>query len=204
MGGRPSRPSYQQWDMNELTRATGLPPQQIEVIYKEFMQAAGPDGQLDMSEFSRLYSHFPGAQQRDPQYMQQQIPRLFRTFDRDNSGALSFDEFLSSVVMMNRDMPRRDRIDYLIRQNNGNRPQHGHGHQHGHEHQHGQGHQQNDGRISAQYGHQVFRRLNDYYGVPPGTEHQCWQQVDRHNRGYVTHQELMDYVDQHEAYNRRY
>ena len=184
MGARQSRGDFNQWDLNGLQQATGLPAQQIQALQQEFFQAAGRDGVLNMQEFANVYSRFPGA--RNQPNLQQQIPRIFQTFDRDRSGSLSFDEFLNAVVMMNHDMPRRDRIDYLIRQNN----------------QHGR--QQGDGRISAQYGHQVFRRLNDYYGLPPGTEHQCWKQVDRQNRGYVTQQELMDYISQQEGYNRRY
>jgi hypothetical protein len=137
-----------------------------------------------MNEFANVYSRFPGA--RNQPDLQQQITRIFQTFDRDRTGSLSFDVFLSAVVMMNHDMPRRDRIDYLIRQNNYS------------------GNQQSDGRISSQYGHQVFRRLNDYYGLPPDTEHQCWKQVDQQNRGYVTQQELMNYISQQQAYNRRY
>ena len=186
MGARSSRPGHDQWDVNELSQATGLQPQQIQQIYQEFVQAAGNDGQLNMNEFARFYERFPDAQQQDPRYLKQQIPRIFRTFDRDGSGALSFDEFLNGVVMMNHDMPRRDRIDFLVRQNNA------------------QGRQRGDGRISAQYGHQVFRRLNDYYGLPAGTEHQCWQQVDQNNRGYVTQEELMNYIAQQDAYNQRY
>src|SRR2546430_14793876 len=111
MGARSTRPAYNQWDINELSRATGVPPEQIGEIYQEFMQAAGHDGQLSMQEFSRLYNRFQGAQQQDPRYMEHQIPRIFRTFDRDGSGTLSFDEFLSAVVMMNHDVSRRDRID---------------------------------------------------------------------------------------------
>jgi hypothetical protein len=186
MGARQSRGGYQQWDLNELSQATGLPAQQIQGIYQQFMKAAGRDGQLDMNEFANLYNQFPGAGQQDPRYMQQQIPRIFRTFDRDGSGALSFDEFLSAVVMMNHDMPRRDRIDFLIRQNNGG------------------GRQQGNGQISSQYGHQVFRRLNDYYGLPSGSEHQCWKQVDQNNRGYVTQDELMNYIASQQAYNQRF
>jgi len=137
-----------------------------------------------MNEFANVYSRFPGARnQRD---LQQQISRIFQTFDRDRTGGLSFDEFLSAVVMMNHDMPRRDRIDCLIRQNNV------------------YGRQQGDGRISSQYGHQVLRRLNDYYGLPQGSEHQAWKRIDQQNRGYVTQQELMNYVSQQEAYNRRF
>ncbi len=44
--------------------------------------------------------------------------------------------FLNAVVMINHDVPRRDRIDFLIHQNNS------------------YGRQQGDVRISAQYGHQ--------------------------------------------------
>ncbi|CAF1442137.1 unnamed protein product [Adineta ricciae] len=186
MGARSSRQSYQQWDLNELSRQTGIPVDQVHQLHQEFIRAAGRDGQLDQREFMNFYSRFPGAQQQDPRYMQQQIPRIYRTFDRDNSGTLSFDEFLSAVVMMNHNVPRRQRINYLIQQNN----------------QHGR--QNGDGRISPQYGHQVFRRINDYYGLPQGTEHQCWKQVDRNNRGYVTQDELIEYISQQDAYNRRY
>ena len=186
MGARSTRVQHNQWDAGKLSRATGLPPQQIEVVHGEFMKAAGRDGQLDKQEFARLYSHFPGAQQQDPRYMQQQIPRIFRTFDRDGTGALSFDEFLSAVVMMNHDIPRRERIDHLIRENNAH------------------GRQRGDDRITPQYGHQVFRRVNNYYGLPEGTEHQCWKAVDANNRGYATHDEIMNYIDQQQAYKQRY
>ena len=63
MGARSSRPGYNQWDINELSRATGVSPQQI---HQAFMQAVGRDGQLDMKESRNLYSYFPGAQQQDP------------------------------------------------------------------------------------------------------------------------------------------
>ena len=184
MGARQSRGGFDQWDTNEIQNATGLSAQEIQQIQQEFFQAAGHDGLLNMNEFANVYSRFPGA--GNQQNLQQQIPRLFQTFDRDRSGSLSFDEFLNAVVMLNHNMPRQDRINFLIRQNNG------------------YGQQQGDGRISAQYGHQVFRRLNDYYGLPQGTEHQCWQQVDQEHRGYVTQEELMNYIAQQEAYNRRY
>lgn len=184
MGARQGRAQFNQWDANGLQRTTGLSPQQIQQIQQEFFLSTGHDGLLNMNEFANVYSRFPGG--RNSGNMENQIRRVFRTFDRDRTGSLSFDEFLDAVVMMNHDMPRRDRIDFLIRQNNPS------------------GRQNNDGRISSQYGHQVFRRLNDYYGLPQGTEHQCWKQIDRENRGYVTQEEIMNYVAQQEGYNRRY
>lgn len=181
MGARQSRGGFNQWDTNNIQSASGLPADQIRQLQQQFFQSAGQDGLLNMNEFANVYARFAGGRSAVDG---QQIERIFRTFDRDRTGALSFDEFLSAVIMLNHDMPRRDRIEYVINQNNyGGR---------------------NDGRISAQYGHQVFRRLNDYYGLPAGTEHQCWKQVDQQNRGYVTQQELMNYIGQQQAYSRRY
>ncbi|CAF0787252.1 unnamed protein product [Adineta steineri] len=182
MGARQSRNGHDQWDLNQLQQVSGLSPQQIQQLQQEFFQAAGRDGVIDRNEFPNVYARFAGGQN----VSQQQIARVFQTFDRDQSGSLSFDEFLSAAVMMNRNVPRQNRLDYVIRQNNHH------------------GRQQGDGRISAQYGHQVFRRLNDYYGLPQGTEHQCWKQVDQQNRGYVSQNEFMNYISQQDVYNRRY
>jgi len=184
MGARPSGVQFNQWDEVGVEQATGLSARQIRQIEQEFFLAAGRDGQVDMDEFAYVYSRFPGARQQGN--LQQQIPRIFQALDRDHTGTLSFDEFLSGVVMLNHDMPRTDRIDFLVRQNNVH------------------GRLQGDGRINAQYGHQIFSRLNDYYGLPAGTEHQCWKHVDREGRGYVSQRELMDYIDQQQAYSRHH
>ncbi|UJR16286.1 hypothetical protein I4U23_003192 [Adineta vaga] len=180
MGGRQGRVGFNQMDTTQVQQATGLSAQQIQQIQQQFFQAAGRDGVINRNEFANVYSQFAGGQNA---VSPQQIDRIFRSFDRDNTGSLSFDEFLNAVTMLNHNMPRRDRIQHVIQQNNPGR---------------------GDGRISAQYGHQVFRRLNDYYGLPQGTEHQCWKQIDQQNRGYVTQQELMQYISQQDAYNRRY
>ncbi|CAF3454428.1 unnamed protein product [Rotaria sp. Silwood1] len=184
MGARSSRVDVNEWDWSEIEQMTSLSTQQIREILQEFFQAAENDGALNMNEFVNVYTRLFGQERH--QDLQQQTVRAFETFDRDRSGTLSIDEFLNAIVMMNHDIPRIDRIDYLIRQNNN------------------YGSQQGDERISSEYGHQIFRRLNDYYDLPPGTEHQCWKQVDRENLGYITQEDLMDYISQQKAYNRRY
>ncbi|CAF2882879.1 unnamed protein product [Rotaria sp. Silwood2] len=186
MGARSSRKQYNQWDLNRLSQATGIDPHQISEIHQEFMNAAGRDGQLTQKEFTKLYSRFPGSQSQDSRYMQAQIPRIFRTFDRDGTGKLSFEEFLSAVVMMNHDMPRRDRIRFLVEQNNM------------------YGNEYGDGQIPAEYGQQIFEHLNNYYNLPSGTGQQSWQQLDVNNQGYISQDELIDYISQQDAYNQRY
>ncbi|CAF3892693.1 unnamed protein product [Rotaria sp. Silwood2] len=182
MGARSSRADVNEWNWSEIEQMTGLSTQKIREVQQDFFQETENDRALNMNEFLNVYIRLFGEESQ--QDLQQQTVRAFETFDRDRSSTLSFDEFLNAIIMMNHDIPRIDRIDYLIRQNNTS------------------GRQQGDERISSEYGHQIFRRLNDYYDLPPGTEHQCWKQVDLENLGYVTQENIMDYISQQKAYNR--
>lgn len=139
-----------------------------------------------MNEFIVLYSRLPVARLQTPRQLYDQAVRIFRAFDRDGTGTLSFDEFLDAIVILNRNMPRDDRIDFLIRQNNASGRRYG------------------TDRISSKYGHEIFRRLNDYYGLSRDVEDRYWKAVDRRNRGYVTHQELMDFIRRQTVYNQPY
>jgi Ca2+-binding EF-hand superfamily protein len=186
MGGRASRVRYDQWDILALAQATGLQQQQVEDIYQDFIRTAGRDGQISKSEFAKFYKKFPSTDKQKSRDMNDQIVRVFRTFDRDGSGGLSFEEFLGVAIMMNHDMPRRDRIEFLIRENNAI------------------GREQGDGRIPAEYGQEIFQHLDDYYGVPAGNDQQRWEEVDPENRGYVTQDELMNYISQQDAYTQQY
>jgi Ca2+-binding EF-hand superfamily protein len=50
--------------------------------------------------------------------MKDEAIRIFRAFDQDHNGTLSFDEFLSAIVIMNYQMSLSNRIDFLIQENN--------------------------------------------------------------------------------------
>ena len=60
-GARQSRAGFKQGDLNEIQRATGLSPQQIQQLQSEFFQAAGRDGVLNMNEFANVYFRFPSS-----------------------------------------------------------------------------------------------------------------------------------------------
>jgi Ca2+-binding EF-hand superfamily protein len=150
----------------------------------DYIIASDCDGAMNMNEFIQLYSSLPIAQAQTPVRMKDQAVRIFRAFDRDHNGTLSFDEFLNAIVLMNHQTPQNDRIDFLIQENNINK------------------HEQDDKQISMQYGLQIFRRLNVFYGLPGGTEYESWKEVDRNNHGYVTHDELVEYISRQPIYNR--
>ena len=144
MGGKTSRVTYDQWDLMALAQAIGISEADIHKYYQDFNKAAGKDGKISKSEFASFYKKFPGSQHQSSRDLKEQTARIFRTFDRDNSSSLSFEEFLGVIVMMNHDMPRKDRFDYLIRNNNPNGCQ-------------------NNGQITADYGQEVFQSLDNSY-----------------------------------------
>ncbi|CAF0738051.1 unnamed protein product [Adineta steineri] len=185
MGARSSRLKYHEWDSDKLAQTSGLSRDEIDRLHIDFMKAAGSDGVLDIQEFIRFYTHFPGIEMQDTHNINQQARRIFQAFDRDNTNTLSFDEFLNVIVLINHTMPRYDRVEYLIRQNNIDKLK------------------KNKGLILAEYGHQILRRLNDYYGSSAGKEHFYWKEIDTQNRGYVTEEEFMNYISNHADFNRK-
>jgi Ca2+-binding EF-hand superfamily protein len=175
MGARSSRVPTSTWNLDQLAKASGLSRTEIDRFYSDYVRASGNDGVMNMDEFIELYSSLPIARSQSKGEMKDQAIRIFRAFDQDYNGTLSFDEFLGAIIMMNYDTTWNNGVDFLIQENSASR--------HGHNHE----------RISSQYGHQIFRRLNDYYGLPRGTEHRYWKELDRNNCGYVTPEELIAY-----------
>ena len=184
MGSDSSHITSPKWDFNRFAQATGLSRAEIEQIYLDYMKAAGRDGVMDKEEFVQLYSTLPIAQSEDPKHLKDHAIRIFRAFDLDHNNILTFDEFLNVMVMMNYQMSQTDRINLLVEENNTS------------------GHAHDDNVITMEYGLQIFRRLNDFCGLPPGTEHQSWKQVDQYNRSYVTQEEFADYISRQPVYNR--
>ena len=77
-------------DLKFLQEQTGMSQEQIKAFYSEFM-ANNPDGQLDRQEFIRLYAKF----RSEPLDRIDEISQyVFRAFDADNNGQISFGEFL--------------------------------------------------------------------------------------------------------------
>lgn len=185
MGGKSSRVTYDQWELAALAQAVGISEAEVHQFYQDFNKAAGKDGKMSKSEFASFYKKFPGSQSQGSRDLKEQTARVFRTFDRDNSGGLTFEEFLGAVVMMNHNIPRRDRFDFLIRNNN-------------------PGGIQTNGQINAEYGQEVFQYLDNYYGGSGVPAEQRWSEIDPYNQGAVSQQELLDYITQQDAYNQTY
>ncbi|CAF4561086.1 unnamed protein product, partial [Didymodactylos carnosus] len=105
----------------------------------------------------------------------------FRAFDTDRSGKLSFEEFVSAVVLMNQGGSQGQKFQYIIDQYNPNRQQ---------------------GYITPEYGQQIFSSLNQFYGTQ-GDPYQMWDQIDN-GRGGVSRDEFVNFLNQNSPYSRNY
>lgn len=184
MGGRSTRVKSTTWNFNKLADTTGLTRSEVENFYSDYSAAAGRDGIMDRNEFIQFCSTHPMMRSKNEGAMKDQAIRIFRAFDIDHNGMLTFDEFLTVVIIMNSQVSQSARVNLLIEENNDRL------------------HANNDKYISKQYGLEIFRHLNGFCGLPSGTEYQSWDELDQHHRGYVMQEELVEYISGKPMYNR--
>ena len=73
-----------------MTSQTGLPRADIKNIFDQF-NANNPDGKLDKKEFVRLYDLL---RPEPPELLDEISEFVFRAFDSDKNGSISFNEFI--------------------------------------------------------------------------------------------------------------
>lgn len=117
MGGKESKgkqtklTTLKESDYKFLTQQTGLDRVIIKTMFDKFMNN-NPDGQLDRKEFVRLYSEIrPEA----PEYLDEISEFVFRVFDVDKSGSISFHEFLVAYALTSRgDLNRKLEYAFIL------------------------------------------------------------------------------------------
>ncbi|CAF0879443.1 unnamed protein product [Adineta ricciae] len=160
---------YTRWDGAGLQRFTGFDASRLPQIHQQFVKAAGSDGLVSYNEFARLYrEHNIGPTD------ERTIEQAFRTFDADGSGKLSFDEFLSAAIALNKNTNARERISYLIDSNNPGGI--------------------NTTVITPDYGRHIIRNMNQFYGTNADFD-QIWSKVNANN-GQVHREQFISYVSQ--------
>ena len=85
-------------DYEFLIQATGSQKAEIDGIFKEFM-ANNPDGKLDKNEFIRLYDKL---RPEPPELLDEISNYVFRCFDSDHNGFISFNEFMVAYSLTSR------------------------------------------------------------------------------------------------------
>jgi len=210
MGKSNSKETFTQWDLDRFSNVTGVPKATVEKLYQEFAVSSGKDNKMDKKEFRRLYkelytsghtgSTLPAALSEHD--LEKMSDRVFKAFDADGSGKLTFEEFVNAYTLIGQSSTSskvlpRDRFNYVLDHNN-----------------------PTPGYISRDQGEQVFNRLNRYYNwddatksttttTTPGghskpvstTWEQHWSKLDD-GSGRVPQEKFVEYVTTSDDYKR--
>jgi len=152
MGKSHSKENFSQWDLDRFSNVTGIPRATVERLHQEFIATTGKDNRMDKKEFRRLYkelyvngrtgSTVPAVISEHD--LEKISDRVFKAFDADGSGKLTFEEFVNAYLLINHPtntaVTPRDRLNYVLDHNN-----------------------PTPGYVTREQGEQVFNRLNRYY-----------------------------------------
>jgi len=196
MGKSHSKDIFTQWDLDRFSNVTGIPRATVEKLYQEFVVSTGKSNQMDKKEFRRLYKELYLNAQTGPTApvvitdhdLDKISDRVFKAFDAEGSGKLTFEEFVNAYLLLSRNKPNtaitaRDRLSYVLDHNN-----------------------PTPGYISREQGEQVFNRLNRYYtsdttATKPVTTtwEQHWSKLDD-GSGRVPQEKFVEYVTTSDDY----
>jgi len=172
--GKSQSKEFTQWDLDRFINVTGVPRATVEKLYQEFAVASGKNNKIDKKEFRRLYKEMMLADGNlvggkaltghdQEKHIDKVADRVFKAFDADGSGSLTFEEFVNCYCMLNQRVAPRERLTYVLDHNN-----------------------PTPGYITKDHGEQVYNRMNKFYNyedkttsvttTTPGSKPVTWQQ----------------------------
>jgi len=208
MGKTHSKENFTQWDLDRFSNVTGIPRSTVERLHQEFMTTTGKDNRMDKKEFRRLYKELYVSGRTGTTVpavisehdLEKISDRVFKAFDADGSGKLTFEEFVNAYLLLNQNKSgsataSRDQLSYVLDHNN-----------------------PTPGYVTREQGEQVFNRLNRFYNsqdttkttsttmTPTGgskpvttTWEQHWSRLDD-GSGRVPQEKFVEYVTTSEDY----
>ena len=91
----PSQPANNLGELDNLAMQTGFSRAEVKNIYDQFV-ANNPDGKLDKREFVAFYSK---VRAEPVDRLDEMCEFVFRAFDTDNNGYLTFSEFMVIITI---------------------------------------------------------------------------------------------------------
>jgi len=190
MGNRHKGRETQAWELDAISNLVGIPRPQLENIYKDFRRVS-KDYLLDKYEFRRIYKdliRYSSHPLDNSDLTLYEInrrnnataDRIFKTFDRDNTGRLTFDEFISAYIMLQNSISPQVRLNFLL------------------DH-----YSQNNGYITPTMGRRVIQDMSDLYGVNTDYQ-QVWRNLEANyalQNGRIPQQAFTEYFINHPAYS---
>ncbi|CAF0973293.1 unnamed protein product [Rotaria sp. Silwood1] len=87
-------------DIQALSAQTQIPPHILQQIYQAFMERAGSDGRMVVTDFKKAYTEInPNANFFT---LDSDAERVFVMFDWNHDGVLTFNEFLMAYILLQR------------------------------------------------------------------------------------------------------
>lgn len=190
MGNRQKGRQTQAWELDAISNYVGIPRPQLENIYKDFRRVS-KDYLLDKYEFRHIYKdlirqsahpldHGDSTLYEVNRRNNATADRIFKTFDRDHTGRLSFDEFISAYIMLQNSISPQVRLNFLL------------------DH-----YSQNNGYITPTMGRRVIQDMSDLYGVNTDYQ-QVWRNLEANStlqNGRIPQQAFTEYFINHPAYS---
>ena len=181
MGNRVYRPRFIEWDLNRLENITNLSKQQYLDLFHRYQNDEAWGGQnMDDKLFFQKYDELlPGEQTKA------ESDRAFYTFDYNKSGKLSFEEFVSAIIVLNNGSTTLDRITYLIDQYNPTK---------------------SDSQIQQAFGNVIFERLNQYYNINNVDPASAWSELfaksGAKTADQVSRNQFLTFIAEHPIYSK--
>jgi hypothetical protein len=162
----------------------------MENIYKDFRRVS-KNYLLDKYEFRRIYkdlirySSYPeDASDLNPYELNRlnnaTADRIFKTFDKDNTGRLTFDDFISAYIMLQNSISPQTRLNFLL------------------DH-----YSPNNGYITPTMGRRVIQDMSNLYGINTDYQ-QVWGNLESNyalHSGGIPQQAFTEYFINHPAYS---
>jgi len=212
MGKTHSKETFTQWDLDRFSNVAGIPRATVERLYQEFVAQTGKDNRMDKKEFRRLYKELYSSGHTGTTVpavisehdLEKLSDRVFKSFDSDGSGKLTFEEFVNAYLLINqtdsvKTIAPRERLTYVLDHNN-----------------------PTPGYVTREQGEQVFNRLNRFYNwedttkttstttIPAGaskpvtsTWEQHWSKLDD-GSGRVPQEKFVEYVTTSDDYKNNF
>ena len=190
MGNRQKGRETDAWELDAISNLVGIPRYQLHKIYKDFRRVS-KGYLLDKYEFRRIYKdlilHSPNFQNYSNLSSYEcnrrnnaMADHIFRTFDRDNTGRLTFDEFISAYILLQDSISPQTRLKFLL------------------DH-----YLQNNGYVTPNMGRRAIQNISDLYAVNTN-DRQVWANLEENyalQNGLVPQQAFTEYLMNHPVFS---
>ena len=191
MGNKQKGRETEPWELDSISNLVGIPRYQLDNIYKDFRRVS-KKYLLDKYEFRRIYKDLTRYSTEHTDYSELNLyehnrrnnaiaDRIFKTFDKDNSGRLTFDEFISAYIMLQNSISPQTRLNFLLNHYT----------------------EDNNGYLTPMMGQRVIQDMSDLYGINKDYQ-QVWRNLEANyalQNGGIPYQAFTDYFVNHPAYS---